>query len=759
MELNTTYFKKLHEIGRVLETGRSMIDEQYIDSFNLELKQVEDGWQDVVDTNRTLKIGIVGGVKAGKSSFLNALLFRGRDILPKAATPMTAALTKISYSETPYAKIVFYEDKDWNAILQNAAMFDERLETAISNEKKRRAESKKSMYTRKLQNNMAAVQRDSLDQYTIERLKKNIDEEFRACKELTEMANKRGVAVNTLLGSDKEIPLSDNLEADLKEYVGAEGKYTPFVKYIELGMNEPMLKDLEIIDTPGLNDPIVSRSIVTKRFLKNCDAAFLMSFCGQFMSAQDVTFLLKTLPQEGIIGHVVLIGSKFDSVLQEKSYANLPLPRAVAQLRRKLSAAAKDTIQRNSSSSSQRERFTEALPPVFISSLLYTAAQKMKNYTAAQKMKNHELLSEEEKKSIDNLAKSYKDFEKDNPDFLLGMSNIDEGIRKRKLTIYKQERNRILQERSEEYIKQKELGFLDKLNEIQKAAQQNLSDLEELDKGEILKKQRDINRALDLARGTLELTFKEAAFDAKKQLKFIEHEIMGEQNRFRDVKSQNKVENKGHSYTTGHLWWKKQHHYTERVEWRQAAVADAVIQVEDFANEAKRHLEEDLQYAISVDQIEGKLKKQIVNVFLEANVPYEVEDILGHVKLVMHELTLPSISVDKEKYVNEIEEAFPNNVVKDNEVEGLRLYLEKVLRQISRDMEEELNNKAEQISITLNQKAVNFVDQIQNKIQESGNRLVRQLEEKEKNIENCKTFIQEVKQAKLSLSTMGKETK
>ena len=140
MELNTTYFKKLHEIEKVLETGRSMIDEQYIDSFNLELKQVEDGWQDVVDTNRTLKIGIVGGVKAGKSSFLNALLFRGRDILPKAATPMTAALTKISYSETPYAKIVFYEDKDWNAILQNAATFDERLETAIASEKKRRAE-------------------------------------------------------------------------------------------------------------------------------------------------------------------------------------------------------------------------------------------------------------------------------------------------------------------------------------------------------------------------------------------------------------------------------------------------------------------------------------------------------------------------------------------------------------------------------------------------------------------------------------------
>lgn len=740
MELNTTYFKKLHEIEKILETGRSMIDEQYIDNFDLEIKHVEDGWQDVVDTNRTLKIGIVGGVKAGKSSFLNALLFRGRDILPKAATPMTAALTKISYSETPYAKIIFYEDKDWNAIVQNSLKFDEQLDREIAIEKKKRAEKAKGNFIeRKCQKNKEAAYGDALDRYTMNLLKNKIAEEYRACKELTEMANKRGVAVNTLLGSDKEIPLSDNLEADLKEYVGAEGKYTPFVKYIELGMNEPMLKDLEIIDTPGLNDPIVSRSIVTKRFLKNCDAAFLMSFCGQFMSAQDVTFLLKALPQEGI-RHVVLIGSKFDSVLQEKSYANMPLLQAMGQLIDKLSAAASDTIQRNSSStSSQGKRFTKALPPVFISSLLYTAAQKMKN---------HELLSEEEKKSIDNFSKSYKDFEKGNADFLIDISNIDEGIRKEKLTIYKQERNRILQEKSEEYIKQKELGFLNQLNEIQKVAQQNLSDLEELDKGEILKKQRDINRALDLARGTLELTFKEAAFDAKKQLKFIEHEIMGEQKRFRDIKSENK-QGDPEKKTEGYLWWKKT--YTVRKEWRQAAVADAVIQVEDFANEAKRHLEEDLQYAISVDQIEGKLKKQIVNVFLEANVPYEVEEILGHVKLAMHELTLPSISVDKEKYVNEIEEAFPNNVVKDNEVEGLRLYLEKVLRQISRDMEEELNNEAEKISITLNRKAVNFVDQIQNKIQESGNRLVRQLEEKEKNIEKCKTFIQEVKQAKLSL--------
>lgn len=61
-----------------------------------------------MEENRKLRIGIVGQVKAGKSSFLNALLFEGKEILPHAATPMTAALTKIEYAENPYAVVHYY---------------------------------------------------------------------------------------------------------------------------------------------------------------------------------------------------------------------------------------------------------------------------------------------------------------------------------------------------------------------------------------------------------------------------------------------------------------------------------------------------------------------------------------------------------------------------------------------------------------------------------------------------------------------------
>ena len=58
------------------------------------------------EEGRNLRIAIVGQMKAGKSSFLNALLFP-IDVLPKAATPMTAALTRIGYAENHMPKSSF----------------------------------------------------------------------------------------------------------------------------------------------------------------------------------------------------------------------------------------------------------------------------------------------------------------------------------------------------------------------------------------------------------------------------------------------------------------------------------------------------------------------------------------------------------------------------------------------------------------------------------------------------------------------------
>ncbi|WP_336159815.1 dynamin family protein [Fusobacterium polymorphum] len=101
-------------------------------------KNIENSKQE----GRLLKIGIVGEVKAGKSSFLNALIFDGNEILPKASTPMTAALTKIAYAELPSAKIIFYSVKDWERVQELSNEYDREFDKCYFEYKKNMKKNK-----------------------------------------------------------------------------------------------------------------------------------------------------------------------------------------------------------------------------------------------------------------------------------------------------------------------------------------------------------------------------------------------------------------------------------------------------------------------------------------------------------------------------------------------------------------------------------------------------------------------------------------
>ena len=82
-------------------------------------RKIEDFYKD----DRKLNIGVIGQVKAGKSTFLNTLLFDGKDVLPSARTPKTAVLTRIEYSENNNLSVEYYDRKEW-ADLENYAKSD-----------------------------------------------------------------------------------------------------------------------------------------------------------------------------------------------------------------------------------------------------------------------------------------------------------------------------------------------------------------------------------------------------------------------------------------------------------------------------------------------------------------------------------------------------------------------------------------------------------------------------------------------------------
>ncbi len=82
------------------------------DNAVIKTEELEKTLKEMQAEGRDLKVGIIGRVKAGKSSLLNALIFEGVEVLPKAATPMTASLTILKYAQNLSAEVEFYSPKD-----------------------------------------------------------------------------------------------------------------------------------------------------------------------------------------------------------------------------------------------------------------------------------------------------------------------------------------------------------------------------------------------------------------------------------------------------------------------------------------------------------------------------------------------------------------------------------------------------------------------------------------------------------------------
>lgn len=245
--------------------------------------------------SETLKLGVVGQVKAGKSSFLNSLFFDGEDVLPKASTPMTAGLTVLEYADTNELEVEYYTKDEWNSFI----LLNEKYTDALAAVRKANPDAPESVIKVELN--------------------KKVSEQMVSAHELVEMCSQS--AKSKVGTSADRVPFNGTkgIQAKLNEYVGANGVYTPVVKSLYIHLNDDRLKGIRIVDTPGVNDPIQSRGNRTNEFLESCHAVFFLSYAGRFLDATDVRFMNERVGGKGI-GTVLLLASKFDSVLQDLGY-------------------------------------------------------------------------------------------------------------------------------------------------------------------------------------------------------------------------------------------------------------------------------------------------------------------------------------------------------------------------------------------------------------------------------------------------------
>lgn len=238
---------------------------------NLAESALKAGWLDEVSYNQIvskinddiLTIGVIGQMKCGKSTFLNSFLF-GEQLLPAATTPMTAALSVITYGAEKKVEAEFYTTDEWEELKS----LSEQDENEVSD-----SSSKSSI---------------------------------KAAKELFAKSASIRQSLPNLLGT-KKIDEFDNLI----EYVGADGKYVSIVKSVRITLPEEWLKGVEIVDTPGFNDPVVSREERTKEFLKRADVVLMMLYAGRAFDATDRDILFDKVRKVGI-GKIILAVNKYD---------------------------------------------------------------------------------------------------------------------------------------------------------------------------------------------------------------------------------------------------------------------------------------------------------------------------------------------------------------------------------------------------------------------------------------------------------------
>ncbi|MDN5063051.1 dynamin family protein [Aliarcobacter butzleri] len=212
--------------------------------------------------NQKFSIGITGVMNAGKSTMLNALM--GREILGSAVVPETANLTIVKHNPTDNAKVYYWNEQEWNRIKKSASQLE-------------------------------------------------------SMKDFVEETNR--IFGDNLKNYIRPVSRFDEIDIkDLSSYTSAEasGKKCNLVKYVELGSKLDFLSDgIEIVDTPGLDDPVIQREEITKEYISQCDMMIHLMNVSQSATLKDVEFIIDALLYQNISKLLVVI-TRADTVSKEQ---------------------------------------------------------------------------------------------------------------------------------------------------------------------------------------------------------------------------------------------------------------------------------------------------------------------------------------------------------------------------------------------------------------------------------------------------------
>ena len=673
-----------------------------IDNFKLKTK-------DFYRENRKLNIGVVGQVKSGKSSFLNTLLFGGKEILPKASTPKTATLTKMEYSEENIIQIEYYSPKEWEVLEENAAVDIE-------------------------------------------------DEIYTSAREIVDMVKRNGVDTAPYLekGIDRiEFDTYEDLISSLNDYVGEDGRFTPIVKAVTLFLNKDEFKGLSIVDTPGLNDPIASRTIRTKEFMEVCDVVFFLSQSGSFLDKSDWILLSSQLPQKGV-KKLVLIASKYDSGIRdilrvqddddifgddENTADNIP--KACKIIKKKFRKRAKSKVEeftkdleKRGSSPELIEVIKQCADPILVSSLAY-------NMTG----KSQEDFSSEEK----NIYSALKQFSNDMESDLKLLGNFDE-VKSLFEDVVKDKED-ILSAKAKSFIPNAAEELKNLLSSYLEKTNKRIQVLESNDREQLIEQKKFVETQMSSIKADIASVFGELNAKLESEKSNAVRELRDAGKDYLNVKERTGTKVIRDSYrVSDSKWynpfsWGSSHveYYTYEEHYSYCIAADAIENLRKYGLEASNQVEEVFSEALHIKEIKRRLLNVVVNNFDMGSEKYDSSLFRIMVEETVSGIELPVFDIDISDEMNGIAGKFTGELTSASQKTELSTALSKAISRIYDELCKKLDSAVKKFKGEMAQIGKKVEESLLDNISKEFEELLSQCENKEKEIAGYKEYAEILK--------------
>lgn len=476
-------------------------------------QHLSEAFDAVGDTERLLEIGFVGRVKAGKSSLLNALFFEGQNVLPKAATPMTAALTTLTYGESFAAEVEFFSSEDQQDFRARASEYEQQYQQRLARHTgdilKRQERNREAV-------DQVKVRRDA-ERLTLIEMKAVTA--LAAAHEQMQLMRASNVDGTTLGASARLVASSpEALVEQLKHYVGADGNHMPFTKIVHVTMPLPSLRDIRVIDTPGTNDPVVSREARTVALLKRCDVVFVISPAGQFLNEDDLNLLNRITLKEGV-QELALVASQVDSQLHD-SEKRARLDDALNSVRTNLSNQARRNLSELARQNPEGAGVFQALLNAMKEGVLHSAGICLTLEKALGLPTDQ--WGDEERTAWDNLEESYPDyFNLEDPErsrvSLAKLSNMA-GIEQR-LEEVRARKHLIAEQKRAALIKRKAQGLEDYRNALMRLVQSQVTLVNNTSISDVQSQLRSLQAQKMRLEHELDLTYSQCVHEYRTRLR------------------------------------------------------------------------------------------------------------------------------------------------------------------------------------------------------------------------------------------------